>query len=407
MNFNAIKFILKNYSTADNRKGFVNFVWWAAVASISLGVIALIISLSVLDGFHNAIQENAIRFTSHIKVYTFNRQPISQPDSVILKLINEIPDIQNAYPSISKEVLLRTKDFVEGISLQSLNDKNIENLRKIELTDLKKNLDNIEGILVGKILAQRLGLQIGDSVLLISLQIEGENQIPRPKFLKTKVEGFFESGMAKYDDLFAFANEKIFYKILGETGSVVNSIDVYVRDLKNVDSVVQKIEATLGYPFYCFTFYDLHSSIFAWIELQKEPIPLVLSLITIVAVFNVVTFLLVNIVEKTKSIGIFATFGLTSKEISLVFLLMGLKITSIGLSVGIFLSLAFSLLQKHFGIIQLDSKVYFFSKLPITISAQNYLLVLVFTVFLSFATSLIPSLIASKISPVKALRFTK
>lgn len=406
MNITVLKFILKTYSATNNRKGFVNFVWWAAVVSVSLGVVALIISLSVLDGFYNAILENAIRFTSHIRIYTFNRKPIAQPDSVVNKIKRDITEVESAYPSITKEVLLRTKDFVEGISLQSLNEKNVSNLRKIEITDIK-NLREIDGILVGKVLADRLGLNIGDSVLLVSLQIDSGSQFPVPKFIKTKVEGFFESGMAKYDDLFAFANEKTFSKILGDSVSLVNSIDVYLNDIKKVDTVAQKIEAILGYPFYCFSFYDLHSSIFAWIELQKEPIPLVLSLITIVAVFNVVTFLLVNIVEKTKSIGIFTTIGLTSKEISLIFLFLGLKIALIGLGFGLFFSLSFSLLQMHFGIIQLDSKVYFFSKLPITISVQNYLLVCVFTLVLTFVTSLIPSIIASKINPVKALRFVK
>lgn len=407
MNFEAVNFISKVFSLPANRKGFVNFVWWAGVVSITLGVIALIVSLSVLDGFHDAIEENAVRFTSHIKVYTFNRQPIQDHRLIVQKILDQVKGVEGVFPSVSKEVLLRTKSFVEGVSLQSINPKSIENLRKIEIGSNKVNTSNFEGILVGKMLAERLGLSIGDSIILVSINVLDTFQLPQANVVKVKIDGMYESGMAKYDDVFVYASENVFKRILADTSSFVNSLDVYVKDISNVDSISKEIESIIGYPFYCFTFYDLNSSIFAWIELQKEPIPIVLSLITIVAVFNVVTFLLVNIVEKTKSIGIFATLGLTTREIALVFLRLGLGISFIGLSLGLIISLLFSLLQKYFRIIQLDPKVYFFNVLPITVSFDNYLLVIVFTLVLTFFISLIPSYIASRIKPVNAIRFIK
>ncbi|MCX7908181.1 MAG: ABC transporter permease [Ignavibacteria bacterium] len=409
MRFYAIRFVSGKFSISKNRNGFVNFVWWAGVFSIALGVVALVVSLSVLDGFYNAIQENAIRFTSHIKIYTFNRQSISNPELIVKRIIEEIPEVDNAYPSISKEVLIRTKKNVEGVSLQSLHKRNLDGLRRIETLPFFKDIYQAEGIFVGKMLAERLGLKLGDTVLLVAIKNYQENNLPNPSFTKAQVIGIFESGMAKYDDLFAFANRTVFYKLSGDEKpfQLVNSIDVYVKDLERLDSVATKIEKTLGYPFFCFTFYDLHSSIFAWIELQKEPIPIVLSLITIVAIFNVVTFLLVCVVEKTKSIGILSTIGLTTKEIAFVFLHLGQKISLYGLSIGIGLSFLFSLVQKYFGVIRLDSKVYFFDKLPISISLFNYLIVIIFTFVLTIITSLIPSIIASKVNPVRAIRFIK
>jgi lipoprotein-releasing system permease protein len=408
MNFIAVKFVDKKYSSPSNREGFVDFVWWAGVVSISVGVIALILSLSILDGFYNAIKENAIRFASHIKVYTFNRKAIYNPETIVNKITGQVQNVESAYPSINREVLLRTKKTIEGISLQSLNKKIIENLRKIELGVLSINFErDFNGLLIGKMLAERLNLNVGDSVVLVSINVNDSSALPQPKFLKTTVSGLFESGMAKYDDLFVFASERLFYKLLGDSTSLANSIDVYVKNLDKINETTQQIETVLGYPYYCFTFYDLHSSIFAWIELQKEPIPIVLSLITIVAIFNVITFLLVTIVEKTKSIGILATIGMTSKEIALIFLRLGLKIAFIGLAIGVSISLVFSLLQKQFHIIHLDSKVYFFSTLPITISFENYMLVCIFTLLLTFVVCLIPSLIATKINPVNAIRFIK
>ncbi|MGC8747268.1 MAG: ABC transporter permease [Candidatus Kapaibacteriota bacterium] len=405
MNFDAVKFIVEKYSSKDGRKGFVNFVWWAAVVSISIGVVALVISTSVLDGFQNAIQENAIRFTSHIKVLTFKRQPIVDVEQIVRK-INSVEGVEAAFPSVEKEILIRTKTAVDGVVLQSLHMRKIESLQKIEFNK-EQNLSQINGVIIGRMLAERLSLNIGDSVLLMSISVQDSIGFTKTRFLKTIVAGVFESGMAKYDDLFVYANSNVLEKLDADTNNYSNSIDVYVDDITQIDSIAKRIEFVLGYPFYCLTYYDLHSSIFAWIELQKEPIPIVLSLITIVAIFNVVTFLLVNVVEKTKSIGILSSIGLTTKEITLVFLQMGMKIALIGLGIGVGISLLFSILQKYYSIIRLDSKIYYFSSLPVDISALNYILVTCFTLFLTLLSSLIPSLIAARINPVNTIRFIK
>ncbi len=407
MNINAVKFISKSYSSASKLRGFAGFVWWAGVVSIALGVIALVLSLSILDGFYDSIEENAVRFTSHIKIYTFNRQAVVDPKAIESKIHNSVAGVQFVLPSITKEALIKTKSFVEGISLQNIHFKNIEGLRFLGVKKDGLLSSEFDGIVVGRMLSDRLGLNLGDTVVVVSFGATDSVVVPAVKLAKVKVAGIFESGMAKYDDLIVFASDKLLSSVFGDLSSIINAFDIYLDDIKRVEKISKEIEHKLGYPFFCFTYYDLHSSIFAWIELQKQPIPLVLSLITIVAVFNVVTFLLVSIVEKTKSIGILLTLGLNSRDVVLIFLRLAFKITLTGLLIGIFVSLLFSFLQKEFQIIHLDPKVYFFSALPITISAKNYLLVALFTCLLSFAVSAIPSFIASKIKPVEAIRFIK
>jgi lipoprotein-releasing system permease protein len=105
MNFEAIRYIVRKFYSKANRKGFAKFAWWASIISIVLGVVALIVSISILDGFQSAIQENAIRFTSHIKVFTFDRKPFEQADSIVNNLIKVVPEISSAYPSVSSEVI--------------------------------------------------------------------------------------------------------------------------------------------------------------------------------------------------------------------------------------------------------------------------------------------------------------
>ncbi len=408
INLETINFIFRKFISKEHRQGFSNFAYWASLVSIVLGVVALAVSISILEGFQTAIQENAVRFTSHIKVFTFDRKSFSKADSIVGNLQKKIPEISGAYPVVSSVVILRYKNVVEGISLQSLDPEKIKNLRKIETFGNKNDLNmNSEGIFLGRMLANRMGISLGDSVVLLHINFNVENREFHPEFFKVKVVGFFESGMAKYDDVFAYGGDNTVKKINRLSTTDANSIEIYLKDITKVDSVAKKVEAVLGYPFYCFTFYDLHSSIFAWIELQKKPIPIVLSLITIVAVFNVATFLLINVIEKTKDIGILSVLGLRPLEIVVIFLRIGYKISLLGIFFGVLISLAFTFLQKAFKIIRLDSKVYYFNILPISFNVETYFLVIFFTLVVTFISAIIPSIIASRLKPVDVLRFAK
>jgi lipoprotein-releasing system permease protein len=144
---------------------------------------------------------------------------------------------------------------------------------------------------------------------------------------------------------------------------------------------------------------------FAWIELQKEPIPIVLGLISIVAVFNILTILLITVVEKTHSIGILRALGLTNREIISIFIYQGTSIGFFGTLLGCGLALAFSIVQQQYGLIHLPGEIYFMDKLPVAINPIHYVIVIGISVVLSLAATLIPSFIAVKINTIKALRF--
>jgi lipoprotein-releasing system permease protein len=169
--------------------------------------------------------------------------------------------------------------------------------------------------------------------------------------------------------------------------------------------LASKIEDLLGYPFFCYTVFDLHSSMFAWIELQKAPIPLVLALISIVAVFNIITTLLITVVEKTHSIGIFKALGMKSKDILLIFVFQGVFIGLMGTLTGCSLGFLACLLQKTYGIIKLQGDIYFLDTLPMQISLWHYAVVGSLSIILSFISSFIPASIAVRVNTIKAIRF--
>jgi lipoprotein-releasing system permease protein len=183
------------------------------------------------------------------------------------------------------------------------------------------------------------------------------------------------------------------------------NLQITLNDVNTAPKLVDSIEAFLHYPFFGFTVFDIHGSIFAWIELQKQPIPLILGLISIVAVLNIITTLLVLILEKINSIGILRSLGMNSSSLLSIFIVRGFAIACYGTFAGMALAYTFSRLQIEYGFIRLKGEIYFLDKLPVIIDFNHYLIVMTATIVLTLLATIIPALIAVKIQPVKALKF--
>jgi lipoprotein-releasing system permease protein len=183
------------------------------------------------------------------------------------------------------------------------------------------------------------------------------------------------------------------------------SVDIMLYDINTAAYVSKKMNLSLGYPYYAYTVFDLHSAIFAWIELQKAPIPLVLGLISIVAVFNIVTILLITVVEKTHSIGILRALGMPRNNIIRIFIIQGLSIGLVGTLLGCGIGLTVGLIQQHYQIFKLHGEIYFLDTLPVRFEAWHFITVISVSLVLSFLATLIPAFIAARIQPIRAIRF--
>lgn len=408
MNLTLYLFLLKRFTLRRYRTGFINLAWWVAIFGIVVGVIALIISLAVLEGFEKELIANAIRFSSHIRILSFNNKPISLWREVQQSLLTNISEIVKVIPTIETSSIIKTKVATEGVLLKSFYLDDLGNFGPIFHFNTKKfSGPKANEIFLGGMLARKLSVKIGDSVVIVASAQNVENIYTSATHFKLKVAGIFESGMGKYDESVAIVPFEFARGNFTSQPDAITAIEAYICDLTKVKSIANQIEELLGYPFYCYTFYELHSSIFAWIELQREPIPLVLSLMTVVASLNVVTFLLINILENTKSIGILMALGMHKKQIVFLFLQYGLLIGLIGIGVGCLIAFGICFLQFKYHIIQLDSKIYYLTNVPVSINFLHYVLVVGFTIIVVFLASLIPSLIASHLKPVRALRFSK
>jgi lipoprotein-releasing system permease protein len=184
-----------------------------------------------------------------------------------------------------------------------------------------------------------------------------------------------------------------------------SSYQVMLKKMELAPSLVDTVESFLRYPYFALTVYNYHGSIFSWIEIQKEPIPIVLGLISIVAVLNIITSLLITIVEKTNTIGILRAIGLDNRKVLAIFVYKGFSIGFKGTAAGLLLAYILSFIQKNYSIIRLKGEIYFLDVLPIEIVAEHYVIVAAVSMLLAVVATLIPAFIAVKVTPLKAIQF--
>ena len=400
-------FITNKYIRSKKDSRFISVISIITILGIAIGVTVVIISLTVLDGYQQVVSEKIIGFSSHIKIISFGNRNLPAPAETILKLNTKFSDnIKSIEPFATKLAIIKSKRLTEGITLSGLTESN-KDLQKFIIAG-KSNLsktNDIQKIILGKSIAEKLFIKIDDIVTIFCLRNDLAPSINNPPSIEQfSVAGIFESGMNEYDDQNAFINLEIAQNLFG-MGQSISGYNVKVKNISSVNLSANQIQDYLGYPYFVRTIFQIHQNIFTWLDLQKKPIPIVLGLIIFVAVFNIVGTLLMVVLERTKAIGIFRSLGANRKLIMKTFLYHSTFISIAGIIIGVILSLMLSYLQLKFDIISIPGKIYFVSKVPMSIELKNYIFVSAATFIISFTASLLPAWIASKIKPITAIRF--
>jgi lipoprotein-releasing system permease protein len=401
-------FISKKFTLSRKDSRFITLISSISIIGISLGVATLIIALSILEGFEDTIQKKIIDFDAHIQITSY--QTILPAYKRTLRNIREMlnPYLEEVNPYASNLVIISSKFVQEGVSLKGILPEN-QSLKideHIISGEYKLTSTDNPAIIIGKKLAEKIFVNAGDDVTIFALN---RNEIPSPenppKIQEFVVKGIFESEMAEYDDLNAYTDIKSAQELFN-LGDNVTGYDIKLRDISKIDSLTIVLSKKLRYPHSVRSIYQKHRNIFTWIELQKKPIPIVLGLIILVAVFNIIGSLLMIVLEKTKAIGILKSLGALNSHILKIFVYQGFFLAVIGILFGNLLAYAIMSLQLNYNIISLPSSVYFTSKVPIILTAKIFIAVSVLTLFLCLTASLIPSSIAARIKPISSLRFS-
>lgn len=399
-----ILFILNKIIADKSSNAAFSVVSLISITGIALGVAVLIISLTILDGFERIIEEKVTNLNSHIIVSGFGGRDLpleSNFDDILYDAADT--NLSSFSPFLSRFVLISKGNKTEGATLTGIQEKNNLNLEKLVIAG---SVDFHNGnLILGKIIADNLNINIGDSIIVIfSNQPDKLSFLNPPQIYKQKVAGIFESGMAQYDEVFIYTDLSFVQNLINDKHSI-SGFNIRLNSLAGIEEIVSQLQQKLSYPYYARSIFTEHKNIFTWIELQKKPIPIVLGLITLVAVFNIIGTLLMIILERTKFIGIIRSLGGKRRDLILLFTLNGVYLSSIGIILGNLLALILSLIQLHFDLITLPSTIYFISKVPIIIDPLNYLIVSLTAFAAAVTASFIPSFIASRFNIINAVRF--
>ncbi|HEX6982207.1 MAG TPA: ABC transporter permease [Balneolaceae bacterium] len=386
---------------------FLSFIKIMAIAGVAIGSAGLLIALSVVHGFKSTINNKILGFAPHITITTFNDDLLYRADT-LLTYLERYPQIEEAQAVVDGQAMLQTSQDVAGVLFHGVDMQgDVTDVRQYITKgsyDLTKDSTGLPGIIIGADLAKTLDAEINS--VLTSYTVEGlPSPLSSPQIKQFRLTGIYETGIGQFDDVFALVARPFAKDLFRIAGTQASSIEIRLKDQSKIASFDQILGDDLQFPYFTETIYDRYYSIFAWVDLQEQTIPFVISVMIIVAAFNLIGTILMMVLERSRDIGILKTMGAGSKSIRQIFLLEGLFVSGVGLSIGISLSLLFAWLQSTYQIIPLSQENYYMAYAPVEPHALDFVIVTVATIVLCALASWLPAKIASKTDPLKVIAY--
>jgi lipoprotein-releasing system permease protein len=406
-------FIGLRYTRAKRRNHFISFISLISMLGIGLGVMALIVVLSVMNGFQKEIRARILGVTPHVQVIGDGQLDDWKKT---LKAVESHPEVRAAAPYVNGQGMLSMGDRVEGVmvrgilpdaeqKLTAIGDK----MKKGELTDLKPGEF---GIVLGVDLARAMGVRIGDHVLLITPQGQFTPAGMLPRLKQFHVVGIFEIGMSPYDNSLALIHLNDAQKLY-RLGSAVTGISGSLHHQDRARQVADELQYIVPADAYITDWTRQNANYFAVVAMEKKMMFIILSLIVLVAAFNIVSTLVMAVTDKQADIAILRTLGASPKSIMQIFMVQGMLIGLIGMGTGVLCGVLLALnigtivpfIEHLFGVQFLAKEFYYISELPSDLQKGDVIVVAAMSFFISLFATLYPSWRASKVQPAEALRY--
>ena len=395
----------------NKQRSFSRFIIRLSTAATALSVMAMIITLSFVNGFQQTISQKVFSFWGHIRVQHFEagkalvaeESPITKNDSV-QQIIQQQKGVQRVAIFATKSAVLEKKKEIEGVLFKGI-DAHYDSTQLHQFIKQGRWLrfdDSLysKEILISVPIANELQLKINDTLNIYFISSSGNNS--RRKLL---VAGIFKTGIEEYDKLFAIGDIRLIQRINDWQPDQIGGYEVFVNDYKQMDSINYQLADKLPNVWAGKTIQEVYPNIFDWLNIQDVNRNVIFAVMAIVAIINLITCLLILVLERTRMIGIFKAVGATDGTIQKIFLYHASLIALVGIGIGFVAGIGICLLQQYFGFIKLDEANYYVAVAPIQIIWWQVILICVVTAVVCFISLIIPTLLVRKIKPVKAIEF--
>ena len=388
-----LQFVLR-YLSPKSENNFSSNASILAIIGLSIGIFSLILTLSVIKGFENVLDEKLSSIDGNIRLQNIFGKPISNSEKLD-SLLSDIDYPLEIAPYIRGNAMIRIGGNTDGVIIEG-----VDQIQDQTYFDLKNHSIKRDQIIIGKALAHEMGINIGDKIIIIPLASTISNKINQ-KFNLMEVIGFIDSGMQEYDKTIAYISLKsarvLFDMENSISGYIINSNE---EEVKNITKVLND---HIRYPYYYETWRDRHRIIFDWIKIQRYPVIIIFSLIALVAITNIMAAVSMIIREKNSQIGILISLGMGLHDIQKIFYYYGAIVGSIGSILGSLVSYLFISVQNKYKIITLPEDIYFMNYIPANFDLFVFLCIYVLTLFISIISTVIPSNTVIRQNPTELL----
>lgn len=401
-------FIALRYLRSRKRHRGISFNTAISIGGVALGVMALLVVLSVMSGFHEDLQKKILGVNAHLVVLNY-KGSIDDYAPVMERLKDE-KEIISASPFVLGQVMVSSGEKGQGVYIRGIDPSLEVRTTEIAVHIKEGSMDRLTedkelpGIIIGKELSSRLGLFVNDKVNILSPTGEIGPLGMIPKIRTFRVVGIFEMGMFEFDSNLVIANLKSTQDFF-DMGKSVTGIEVRLKDLYKAAEVRERIQKTLGYPYFAKDWMQMNRNLFFALKLEKFAMFIILVLIILVASFNIVSNLIMNVIEKEREIAILKAMGATNRGIMKIFMLQGFLIGLVGTIIGVAGGFALSYILNTYQIIKLPPDIYYLSHLPVKMKLFDFIVVSISAVTISFLSTIYPALQAARLDPVEPLRY--
>lgn len=365
----------------------------------------MLIVLSVMNGFETEVRARILGADAHLRIATFGEKGIAAWEEAA-RMVRETAHVSGVAPFIYEKGMIRAGNASDGAVIRGVDAQTLGDVSDLPNHLLRGTLqlarEGIPGIVIGRFLAERIDARIGDTVVVFS-PAGMTSSFSAPAVKQFVLTGIFQTGLFEFDDVLAYIDLAAAQKLF-QRGERVDGLEVKLDDMWLAEQVKPLLEDKFGDPIYVQTWFEMRKTLFSWMKIEKWMWTIILSLVIIVAAFNILSTLIMVAMEKRRDIGILKAMGARDRDIARVFSAQGMIVGVVGSALGILLGFVICYGQLHYKWIALPSDIYFLDALPVKMQLLDFAIVAVIAVSLAYLGAVYPAKRAAQLTPVDAIR---